>query len=392
MTARLKLSIVTPAHVQAFMGGAQYQVQCLLDELVPLDRFDIQYVARRAPSGLKPRGYDVVKLGQSLEPPRWGYWVDALPLYRALQAFRPDVIYQRVACAYTGVAACYARRHGARMIWHVAHDADVQPGGRRGGRGSPVRWLERQLVEYGLRHATHIVTQTGDQARMLQLNYGRVADAVVPNFHPLPAGVSSKTGPLTVVWIANLKPWKQPDAFVRLARRLADLGDARFVMVGAAPKGGTDEAWGAEVIEAARATPNLSYVGQLSQEQVNELLEQAHVFVNTSRSEGFANTFIQAWMRRVPVVSLHVNPDGIFDREDVGSFAGDEATLASAVRLLLTDATRRDAQASHAREYAIGRHSTRNVAKLIALMEGSSKAGQRHAAGEAPVADGLRGP
>ena len=32
--------------------------------------------------------------------------------------------------------------------------------------------------------------------------------------------------------------------------------------------------------------------------------------VNTSDYEGFSNTFIQAWMRRVPIASLHVDPDG----------------------------------------------------------------------------------
>ncbi len=55
------------------------------------------------------------------------------------------------------------------------------------------------------------------------------------------------------------------------------------------------------------------FCGAISQQEVNAELANAHVLVNTSLYEGFPNTFIQAWMRRTVVVSLNVNPDGIFD-------------------------------------------------------------------------------
>jgi glycosyltransferase involved in cell wall biosynthesis len=365
-----RLCIVTPAHATAFMGGAQYQVKCLLDAVLPLHRFDIRYVTRRAPLDFNPVGYELVQLGTSARVPRLGYWVDAWRLYRALRRFAPDVIYQRVACAYTGVAAFYARRHGTRMIWHVAHENDVTPGGGPSGKASPFRWLERRFVDYGIRHATRVVTQTRDQALLLRENFGRDADAVVPNFHPLPDENLGKSELLTVVWVANLKPWKRPEAFVSLARALApDLTNVRFVMVGAPPQGEGDRAWGARLLHEIGSTPNLQYLGHRSQAEVNSILARAHLFVNTSRREGFANTFIQAWMRRVPVVSLHVNPDGVLDGEEVGIHAGSEDALVAAVRTLLTDTARREAMGERARDYALTRHSVLNAEKLIALFE-----------------------
>ena len=47
------------------------------------------------------------------------FW-DSVVLYRALEQLEPDVVMQRVACAYTGVAAFYCARHGASLIWHVS--------------------------------------------------------------------------------------------------------------------------------------------------------------------------------------------------------------------------------------------------------------------------------
>ena len=174
------------------MGGAQYQIKCLLDELVALERFEITYVANRVVPDFRTDDYEIVPIGGRM--PRLGFLMHTIPLYRALKAIRPDVIYQRVACGYTGVAAHFARRHNAELIWHVAHDSDVTPESSMHGRNPVRRFLEKRSVEYGIRHAHHIVTQTDHQAALLRSNYGRTAAAVIPNFHPLPSEAIDKSG------------------------------------------------------------------------------------------------------------------------------------------------------------------------------------------------------
>lgn len=361
----LSLCIVTPGHSRVHMGGAEYQIDCLLDVLLPKNRYEVSYLAAHVAAGYQPDGYRIVRIGAGTGMPKFGYMMQSWPLYRSLARIRPEVIYQRVGCGYTGVAAYYARRNAARLIWHVAHDSDVMREGLDQGRNPVRRFLEKRSIEYGVRHAHHIVVQTEQQARLLELNYGRQADAVIPNFHPEPVETIDKTGPVTVLWVANLKRWKQPEPFIRLAASLSDLKGVRFLMVGSPEAGSGDREWSNAVIRSIESTPNLEFLGRKSQQEVNELLAQAHVFVNTSLYEGFANTFIQAWMREVPVVTLNVNPDGVFDRERVGIHAGSEERLLEAVRMLATDPVRRAEYAACARAYALRRHSVRN-AELIA--------------------------
>jgi glycosyltransferase involved in cell wall biosynthesis len=292
--------------------------------------------------------------------------MDAVPLYRALRKVRPDVIYQRVACGYTGVAAHYARRHGARLIWHVSSDTDVKPETVLGAHNSIRRFLEKRSIEYGIRHAHHIVAQTETQARHLERNYGRIADAVIRNFHPDPDETIDKTGPVSIVWVANFKPLKQPEVFVRLAAQLRDLEGIRFTMVGSSS---TRRAWNDALLRDISAAPNVNYLGKRTLGEVNELLAKAHVFVNTSLHEGFPNTFIQAWMRQVPVVSLHIDPDGVLDREAVGIHAQTEERLVEAVRMLATNPMLRAEYATRARRYAMLRHSIHNAQQLSQLID-----------------------
>src|SRR5262249_39802366 len=158
----------------------------------------------------------------------------------------------------------------------------------------------------GIRNAGTIIVQTKDQKSLLESNYGRSDAIVVRNFHPLPPpserGAFQTNDKKRVVWVANLKPVKNPEAFIRLAVRFSDERDVEFVLIGAAQG---KPAWNADITTMMQSAPNLRYLGEQTQERINELLWGATAVVNTSHEEGFSNVFIQAWMRGVPIVSLN---------------------------------------------------------------------------------------
>jgi glycosyltransferase involved in cell wall biosynthesis len=363
MLRRPRLCIVDPNEHE---GGAEYQISLLIDALAAADRYDIHYLARFVDKRERARKYQVSKIGSEGPIPRLGYLIDGPSLYRKLREFDPCLIYQRVAGGYTGICAYYSRRREVPMLWHVAHDTDVMPQHLDRSRNFVRLRLEKSAVEYGLRRATRIVVQTRHQAELLQANYGRTADAVIANFHPPATEPIDKSGPLTVVWIANLKPWKRPEVFVRLARSFIGRDDVRFIMVGA-PAAASE--WQTSLLRSIEETENLQYVRQRTLDEVNELLARAHLFVNTSTHEGFPNTFIQAWLRGAVVVSLNVDPDQTLEKQQVGIAAHSESELTAAVRSLIEDPERRSAYATRGRDHAMARHSLRNAEELVHLID-----------------------
>lgn len=348
------------------MGGAEMQAQKLVQRITELDAFDVHYVARRVRPDFPAEGYTLHQI-----PPRphvlGKFFFDMPALSRLLKRLQPDVVYQRVACAYTGVAAHYAGHSGKRMVWHVSSDRDLIPVPWHAAWRSPVEQLNRRLIEHGAQFASVVVVQNRAQAALLKEHYRRNDAVLIPNFHSLPSEpVAKGDTQYTVCWIGNIKAIKRPELFVRLAADFSSRRDVDFVMVGAVRA----EKW-SDLLGDIEKLPNLQYLGAQSQSAVNALLARAHVLVNTSVYEGFPNTFIQAWLRRTAVLSMSANPDATLDGDQYGICSnGSYESLKKGLERLLSEAELRDEMGQRASEYAERIFSCANIDRLLNVLDG----------------------
>lgn len=356
------ICIVTGGHWSVAKGGAPYQAFCLSERLMKKRNVRVSYVARGIDLSHVDQRHPMYRVGSPSFLHRLGFFVDCPWLYRRLQAIRPQLIYQRGHQAYTGLCALYARRASCKFVYHIASDYDVLPLSEHKVKiHSGFRILEKRMAEFGLRNADRIIAQSFHQAELLEKNYGLVADDVVRNFHDAPASLSNKpTEPIEVVWVGNLKPLKRPELFVELAEKLGGDTSVRFTMVGA----GLDAPRYQGLKARMEAGGIVHYVGAVDQSRVNEILSRAHVLVCTSESEGFPNTFIQAWLRGAVVVSLGINPDRILTEMGVGICCDNTEQLSRAVADLCGNRELRQKIGCAARHYALKAHSMANADRL----------------------------
>ncbi|MHB1516189.1 MAG: glycosyltransferase family 4 protein [Acidiferrobacteraceae bacterium] len=223
--------------------------------------------------------------------------------WSAMRRADADIYYQRGAGAVTCVAGLFARTHGRRFVYAAAHDLDLDKPRTRElmrGRGG---WRDRQLYRTGLRLADAIAVQHPGQARLCRQWYGREAVWLPSGYRVIASpGPADPNG--VVLWVSVLRRWKRPELFIDLARRLPHL---HFRMIGGASTAigevGAQDFYH-EMESRARALPNLEFMGFLPFHEAEHHFSQARLFVNTSESEGFPNTFLQSWARGVPTVSF----------------------------------------------------------------------------------------
>ena len=249
--------------------------------------------------------------------PRWtGMW-------SALERAGADLYYTSCAGMHVGLLALFCRRFRKRFVFRIASDSDCD-----GSRLLVPFARDRWLYAYGLRRADAILAQSVAQAHTLRCNYGlasRVAGMLVEK--PLPTHGRE----IDVLWVSNIRREKRPDRILELT---AILPGVKVHMVGGSLR--DEEALFREIEGAARARPNVTFHGRLPYWDANALYGRSRLLVNTSDVEGFPNSYLQAWIRGVPVVTL-IDPDGVIEREGLGVAAGSPAGIASAVRALLDD-------------------------------------------------------
>lgn len=297
------------------------------------------------------------------------FFLDALKLLRILDSIEPEFIIVRGGFAYVGIAARYCSGGRCRMAWQIASESDLLPYRPRLSRSLLFDWIDKRFLEYGIRHSDYVVGQAKYQDDLLRKNYRRRCDLIVANSLPVPSEDLEKRSPIKIVWIANFKAVKRPDIFVRLATELKSSGGAEFVMIGR-----DSSVADLKGIRQQIAAANIEYLGELPLEEVNRILGASHILVNTSEHEGFPNTFIQAWMRRVPVVSLQVDPDQVLVKEKIGFLSGDFGRMINDLKTLIQDRKLREDMGERARQFALKHYSPDNLKAIVDLIENGAPA------------------
>lgn len=293
-------------------------------------------------------------------------------IVRAMRSVDADVYYQSPAGMLTGLAVWFARERRKQSIVRIASDLGCIPGAQL----TPYA-RDRKMYEYGLRRATLIAAQTQHQQNLLRDHYG-LRSELVNMLVEVPVVATHAERDIDVLWVGNLRPVKRPEIVLEIARALPN---RLFVIAGGPlPR---QQAYFDRISELARAVPNVEMLGPVAYDEVGPLFERAKVHLNTSSAEGFPNTFLQAWARRVPVISFF-DPDRLIERCNLGRKCHNTTEMISQLEQLLANPQMCADIGGRARRFVEGKFSPRAIAaRYLELLDAE---GERRVARTGAVA------
>jgi glycosyltransferase involved in cell wall biosynthesis len=307
--------------LESVAGGAETQIVLLAAGLA---RSGLRVCVVAAPADNLPtsfQGFDIIARAPSQAARRVvGRAHEAAMIYASLRSVSARIVVARVAGAQIGLVASVAKVLRRRFVYSSANifDFDFDALG--------FRRRDLALYRHGVRLADEIVVQTEEQARACWARFGR--PSVLARSIAEPATRSGD--PEALIWVGRLVAYKQPLAFVELARALPE---ARFRLVGV--PGPDSGSLVEDVRRAAADVPNLELLEPRPRADVLDLIGRSAAVVNTSTYEGMPNIFLEGWARGVPALALAHDPDDVITRHGLGAFAGGsrEALAAAARRL-----------------------------------------------------------
>jgi glycosyltransferase involved in cell wall biosynthesis len=220
------------------------------------------------------------------------------------------------------------------------------------------KFRDKCLYKFAIGNADCIIAQSKRQQELLKKNFNRDS-ILIKSVVFLPEGRAKKDAQPTVLWVGTMKKEvKKPDIFLKLAKAIPN---AKFQMIGGPLLG--EQQYYEKIRESASKISNLEFVGFVPYREVDGHFENAWIFVNTSPMEGFPNTFMQAWARYAPVVSLNVDPDEIICKNKLGFHSRTFEQMVEDVKLLLEDETLREEMGMNGRSYVEREHDVKVIVK-----------------------------
>lgn len=330
----MKIAIIN-RHPDDFFGGSE--MQC--DNIA---------------TGLRARGHDVVyiapagRAGHNYDRPYKILPVNAnaSSIASAALAEKPDIVYWRLNKYHFHDAVKKIARHNIPIIFAISHISDTQPwSSRENPRKNIVSFLkflkqgaENLYNHRGYRYVSGIAANNPDFLNRLPV----ARQKFIPNGVDLAANDFSWPRPY-IIWVANIKPPKQPELYIRLAKTLCDKG-IDFLMIGDIQSSQFD--W---IRTEHDRLPCFHYLGAKSLCDTTGIIAGSLFLIHTCKPEGFSNNFIQAWLLGKPTISYGFDPASLIKNNDLGGFAGSNWDIfVSQIERLIDDPVARQAAGDRA--------------------------------------------
>jgi len=301
----------------------------------------------------------VIKVYRRNDIPHLNLLIKAWRVWSALSKASADIYLESPGLA--GIVSLFCRLRGRRSILSIATDLNAMKKSTAKDRNFHLALAQKLNIKL----ANSIIAQSESQRKMLSKDFKRES-IVIKNPIPLPNdGTPDKHTPALILWVATIRPPKQAELFLELAKAIPE---AKFQMIGGPALG--EERYFALIQEAAHSIPNLDFLGFIPQYKIGAYFAKAGIFVNTSIMEGFPNTFLEAWSAYAPVVSLNSDPDEIICRYELGCHSKNFNQMVDDVRMLLKNQGLKDEMGRNGRRYVEEQHDIQKIAaQYVALFQ-----------------------
>jgi len=275
--------------------------------------------------------------------------------------------------------AFYCSLAKKKLVFWSQTSSDFKPDQRSS------RKIANIFSDWGINKTDIIIAQTKDQLAEILNSYKKNAYHVPSIYDELMHGADGlQEGgchkDIDVLWVGNSLSLKRYEVVIELAKKMPLV---KFVLA----MNNADRYRFEQARKLSNDHENLTFLGQVPPPAMTDWFRRSKLLLNTSSREGFPNTFLQAWMRNVPVVSLGIDPDRLLVRKKIGwvvdeknvqkcgnDFSALAELLVHPIKELLLNEGLRNQIGARGKKYVKENHSPpKTIMKLLCALSNDKK-------------------
>lgn len=279
-------------------------------------------------------------------------------LFRLLCKIDADIYIQMGKTPLTGIIAFFSKLKNKGFLYLAASDKDVS----NFLLINSIKDLKKLFYRFGIKYCNCVICQSSHQRNLLKRTLNKDGK-IIKSLYPSPKikyneNAASK---LKVIWVGRLMEGKRPELFLRLAKNLPKF---RFWMIGAKARStNSSNEYYYKIKEEANRIKNLDFIGFVPHDKMNKYYEESSLFINTSSSEGFPNTFLEAWGNHLPIITLGFDPDEIICKYRLGIHSKTFDQMVEDTKTLLKNEKLRKEMGMNSWKYVSKEHDIKKILK-----------------------------
>jgi glycosyltransferase involved in cell wall biosynthesis len=242
---------------------------------------------------------------------RWSYY--RFPkVYAALKTCQPDYFYESIPFWGSYVYSFLCKTLGIKHVIRISNDNLLDERLQYTASKAHQRFLF-----WGLKTCDVILSQNDYQYRTLTKRFPnkrilKIHNPILIDRKSLVPKEKSEGG--YFAWVANFRYQKNLHLLYEIA---VILPQETFKVAGTPNRNIDGESL--MFLEKLKKLPNVEFTGAVARNDLLSFLKEAKYLLNTSRYEGFSNTFLEAMVVGTPILTTPaVNPDSIISNNQLG--------------------------------------------------------------------------
>ena len=287
--------------IEAVFGGAEVDLYMVATELAKDEDFDVSFIVADY-NQPQDEVRENVRILKSLNF-KQNSLVGAIKIWKTLKRADADIYMMKTASPGVPLVQCFCQKNLRQFVYKNASQAECD------GTYLEQHPMLGRLFVRSLKRTSQVITQNQQDHENLKRRFS-IDSTVIANGHRITKTIKSEKQ--TILWVGRSAAVKGPWRFLKLAKALPQ---EPFEMICQRATGDTQyDSLKADAVKI----DNLRFIERVPFDEIDGYFERAKVLVNTSDSEGFPNTFIQACKAGAAILSYAVNPDGFLDEYQCG--------------------------------------------------------------------------